>query len=63
MFATVELKKLNILFSDDVGTGKRILLKRIFKKYNGGVEWLRLAQNRDKLRDLVNMVTNLVSVK
>jgi hypothetical protein len=29
---------------EDVGTDVRIILKRIVKKYGGGVDWIDLAQ-------------------
>ena len=34
------------------------ILKGIFNKYDGGVGWLHLAQDRDKRRTLVNAVMN-----
>ena len=39
---------------------ERIILKCIFKKQNRwGVEWIDLAQDRDKWPGLVNKITNL----
>ena len=35
------------------------ILKWIFKKWDGGVGWIDLAQNRDRWRVLVNAVMNL----
>jgi hypothetical protein len=37
----------------------RIILKRIFKKWNGGEDWIDLAQDRHRWRGLVNTVINL----
>jgi hypothetical protein len=38
---------------------ERKILKRIFKKRDGGMDWIDLAQYRDRLRALVNAVMNL----
>jgi hypothetical protein len=35
-----------------VNTDWRIILKRIFKKWNGGMDWIDLAQERDRRRAL-----------
>jgi hypothetical protein len=43
----------------DPGVDGRRILKQIFKKWNGGMDWIELAQNRDRWRALVNAVMNL----
>jgi hypothetical protein len=43
----------------DPGVDGRIMLKWIFKKWNRGMNWIELAQDRNRWRDLVNAVMNL----
>jgi hypothetical protein len=43
----------------DAGVDGRIILRRIFKKWDGGMDWIELAQDRDRWRALVNAVMNL----
>jgi hypothetical protein len=43
----------------DPGVDGRIILKWIFTKWDGGTNWIELAQDRDRWRALVNAVTNL----
>jgi hypothetical protein len=41
------------------GVDERLILKWVFKKWDGGVEWIDLAQNRDRRRVFVNTVMKL----
>jgi hypothetical protein len=41
------------------GVDGRIILKRIFKKWDEGMDWIELARDRDRWRALVNAVMNL----
>jgi hypothetical protein len=41
------------------GVDERIILKRTFGKWDGGLGWIDLAQNRDRWRTLVNALMNL----
>jgi hypothetical protein len=41
------------------GVDGRIISKWIFKKWDGGMDWIKLAQDKDGWRDLVNEVMNL----
>jgi hypothetical protein len=43
----------------DPGVDGRIILKLIFKKWDGSMDWIELAQDRDRWRVLVNAVVNL----
>jgi len=45
---------------EDPGVDGRIILNRIFRKWNvRGMDWIELAQDRDSVRALVNVVMNL----
>jgi hypothetical protein len=43
----------------DAGIDGRIILKWIFKTWDGGMDWIELAQDRGKWWALVNVVMNL----
>jgi hypothetical protein len=43
----------------DPGIDGRIISKCIFKKWEGGLDWIELAQDGDRWRVLVNAVMNL----
>jgi hypothetical protein len=43
----------------DQGIDGRIILKRIFKKWDWDMNWIELAQDRDRWRAVVNVVMNL----
>jgi hypothetical protein len=43
----------------DPGVGGRIILRWIISKWDGGMDWIELAQNRDTWRALVNAVMNI----
>ena len=45
---------------EDLGIGGRIIIKRIFKKWDGNVDWISLAQDRGRWLALVNAVMNLL---
>jgi hypothetical protein len=41
---------------EDLGLDGRVLLKWIFKNWNGRMDWIYLAQDRDRWPALVNAV-------
>jgi hypothetical protein len=43
----------------DPGVDGRIIITLIFKKWDGGMDWIELAQDKDRWRALVNAVMNL----
>jgi hypothetical protein len=44
---------------EDLGVGGRIILKWIFKKWDGDIDWFDVAQERNRWRALVNAVNFL----
>jgi hypothetical protein len=44
---------------EDLDVDGRIILKLVFKKWDGGMAWIDLAQYRDSWRSLVIGVINL----
>ena len=48
---------------EDPDIDGRIILRLIFSKWAGGVDWNDLALDRDRWRALVNAVMNLLSSK
>ena len=43
----------------DPGLDGRMILKWILRKWDGGMDWIDLAQDRDRWRALANAVMNL----
>jgi hypothetical protein len=43
----------------DPGVDGRIILKWTFRKWDRGMDWIELAQDRDRWRAVVNAVMNL----
>ena len=52
-----ELRERNCL--EDVGVDGRIMLKLIFKTWDGGIDWIDLAQDGDRWWVFVNTVMNI----
>ena len=44
---------------EDLGLDGAIILKWIFKMWDGGMDWIDMAQDRGRWRALVNAVMNL----
>jgi len=44
---------------EDLGLDVRIILKWIFKNWDGGMDWIDLAKDRDSWWTLVNAAINL----
>jgi len=46
-------------YLEDIGKHERVILKWILKNWNGGKDWVDLAQDRDRWRAVVKVVANL----
>ena len=46
-------------YLEDPGLDGKIILRWIFRKWFGGMDWIELAQDRDRCSALVNTVLNL----
>jgi hypothetical protein len=44
---------------EDPGVDGRIILKWIFNKWDGGMDWIDMVQDRDRWRALVSAAMNL----
>jgi len=44
---------------EDPGVDWRIIIKCVFKKWDGDMDWIALAQDRDGRRELVNVTMKL----
>ena len=44
---------------EDPGVDRMIILKWLLEKWDGGIDWIDQAQDRDRCRVLVNTVMNL----
>ena len=44
---------------EDLGVNGRVILKCIFNRWSGGMDWIDLAQDRDRWPAFVNAVMNL----
>ena len=46
-------------YLEDTSVDGSVILKWILEKWDGGVDWIDLAQNRDRWRAVVNAVMNV----
>jgi hypothetical protein len=44
---------------EDLGVDGKIILKWIFGKWNGVIDWIHMTRDKDKSRALVNAIMNL----
>jgi hypothetical protein len=43
---------------EDLGVDGRIILRWIYRKFVGGIDWIELVQDREGWRELVNTIMN-----
>ena len=48
-----------VYFSEYIHINGRIILKRIFTEWDVGMDWINLAENKDRWRTVMNAVMNL----
>ena len=48
---------------EDLGTDGRKIINWIFKKWEGGMEWIDLAEDRGRRRALMNALTEFHKVR
>jgi hypothetical protein len=48
---------------EDRGVGGRIILKLMLEQWDGGMDWIYVAQDTDRWRALVNTVRNFGFIK
>ena len=46
-------------YLEDLGVDERIMLKWILDNWDGGMDWIDLAEDRDRCRAVVSAVMNL----
>jgi hypothetical protein len=46
-------------YLEDLSADGSIILKWVFKNWDGCMDWINLAQDTDRCRDLLNAVVNL----
>jgi hypothetical protein len=44
---------------EELGVDRKIILKLVLRKWDGGTDWIDLAQDRERLRVVLNAVMNL----